>query len=192
VQDQVVVDDNERKILSDWSPAGDYLVYAALNPSNKLDLVVLPMSGDRKPISLLHTVSNESQGRIAPNGRWIAYVSDESGADEVYVQRFPSLGDKRIVSIGGGVEPMWRQDGKELFYLSPDYSIVSVPFEPSDPPLIGQPKQLFRAPINTSSTRNHYAVTPDGQRFLVNVEDQNTYLSPITVVVNWIQGLQTP
>ncbi len=192
VQDQVVVDDNERKILSDWSTAGDYLVYAALNPSNKLDLVVLPMSGDKKPVSLLHTLSNESQGRIAPNGRWIAYVSDESGADEVYVQRFPSLGDKRIVSIGGGVEPMWRQDGKELFYLSPDYSIVSVPFEPSDPPLIGQPKQLFRAPINTSSTRNHYAVAPDGQRFLVNVEDQNTYLSPITVVVNWIQGLETP
>jgi len=86
---------------------------------------------------------------------------------------------------------MWRKDGKELFYLSPDYSIVSVPFESTDPPLIGQPKPLFRAAVNTSSTRNHYAVTPDGQRFLINVEDQSSYVSPITVMVNWIQGLQT-
>jgi Tol biopolymer transport system component len=187
--DQVLVNDNERKILSDWSPAGDYLVYATLNPNTKLDLVILPMSGDRKPIPLLHTPFNESEGRISPNGRWIAYVSDESGTQEVYVQRFPSLGDKRIVSIGGGVEPMWRRDGKELFYLSPDYSIVSVPFEPSEPPRIGQPTPLFRAPVNTSSTRNHYVVSPDGQRFLINVEDQSTYLSPITVMVNWIQGL---
>ena len=189
--DEVLVNDNERKILSDWSPQGDYLVYATLNPSTKLDLVLLPMSGDKKPIPLMHTPYNESDGRIAPNGRWIAYVSDESGTEEVYVQRFPFLGDKRIVSIGGGIEPMWRKDGKELFYLSPDYSIVSVPFESTEPPLIGQPKPLFRAPVNTSSTRNHYAVTPDGQRFLINVEDQSSYVSPITVMVNWIQGLQT-
>jgi DNA-binding winged helix-turn-helix (wHTH) protein/Tol biopolymer transport system component len=187
--DQVLVNDNERKILSDWSPAGDYLVYATLNANTKLDLVILPMSGDKKPVPLLHTPFNESEGRISPNGHWIAYVSDESGTQEVYVQRFPLLGDKRIVSIGGGVEPMWRKDGKELFYLSPDYSIVSVPFDPSDTPRIGQPRPLFRAPVNTSSTRNHYVVSPDGQRFLINVEDQSTYLSPITVMVNWIQGL---
>jgi len=87
---------------------------------------------------------------------------------------------------------MWRRDGKELFYLSPDYSIVSVPFDAAEPPRVGRPRPLFRAPINTSSTRNHYAVTPDGQRFLINVEDQNSYLSPITVMVNWLQGLETP
>jgi hypothetical protein len=86
---------------------------------------------------------------------------------------------------------MWRQDGKELFYLSPDYSIVSVPFQPTEPPVIGQPKPLFRAPINTATTRNHYAVTSDGQRFLINVEDQNSYLAPVTVMVNWNEGLNT-
>jgi DNA-binding winged helix-turn-helix (wHTH) protein/Tol biopolymer transport system component len=189
--DDVLVDDDERKILSDWSAQGDYIVYATLNPATKLDLMLLPMSGGRKPVPLLHTPYNESGGRISPNGRWIAYVSDESGTDEVYVQRFPSLGDKRIVSIGGGIEPMWRKDGKELFYLSPDDSIVSVSFEPVEPPLIGQPKPLFRAPVNSSSTRNHYIVTPDGQKFLINVEDQNSYVSPITVMVNWIQGPPT-
>jgi eukaryotic-like serine/threonine-protein kinase len=192
MQDQVVVNDNERKILSDWSPAGDYLVYTTLNPSTKMDLVLLPMSGDKKPIPLLHTPFNESQGRIAPNGRWIAYVSDESGTAEVYVQRFPSLGDKRIVSIGGGVEPMWRQDGKELFYLSPDYSVISVPFEPTEPPLIGQPKPLFRPPVSTEIARNHYVVSPDGQRFLINVEDQSRSLSQISIMVNWLQGVETP
>ncbi|MGD0963213.1 MAG: winged helix-turn-helix domain-containing protein [Candidatus Acidiferrales bacterium] len=189
-QDQVLLNDEQRKILNDWSPAGDYIVYTTLNPGTKLDLVLLPMSGDKKPIPLLHTPFNESQGRISPDGRWIAYVSDESGAQEVYIQRFPSLGDKRIVSIGGGVEPTWRRDGEELFYLSPDYSIVTVPFQPTEPPGIGRPKKLFRAPINTSTTRNHYAVTPDGQRFLINVEDQSSYLSPVTVMVNWIEGLE--
>jgi eukaryotic-like serine/threonine-protein kinase len=190
-QDQVLANDSERKILNDWSPVGDYLIYTTLSPSTKLDLVMVPMSGDKKPVPLLRTPFNESQGHISPDGRWLAYVSDESGALEVYVQRFPSLGGKRIVSIGGGVEPMWRKDGKELFYISPDYSIVSVPFQPTEPPVIGRPKTLFRAPINTSTTRNHYAVTPDGQRFLINVEDQSSYLSPITVMVNWIEELET-
>jgi DNA-binding winged helix-turn-helix (wHTH) protein/Tol biopolymer transport system component len=191
VQNQVLVNDNQRKILSDWSSAGDYLVYATLDPSTKLDLVLLPMSGDKKPLPLLRTPFNESQGRIAPNGRWIAYVSDESGTLEVYVQRFPSLGDKRVVSIGGGVEPVWRSDGKELFYLSPGHSIVSVPFEPTEPPLIGRPKPLFRAPISFSGAPNHYTVDSEGRRFLITVEDPTTYLSPITVMVNWTTGLET-
>jgi DNA-binding winged helix-turn-helix (wHTH) protein/Tol biopolymer transport system component len=190
-QDEVLVNDSERKILNDWTPFGNYLLYTALSPATKMDLFLLPMSGDKKPVPLLRTPFNESQGRISPNGQWISYVSDESGIPEVYVQRFPSLGDKRIVSIGGGVEPMWRGDGKELFYLSPDYSVVSVSFAPGTPPVIGRPKPLFRAPVNTSTSRNHYAVTPDGQRFLVNVEDQSSYLSPITVIVNWTEALDT-
>jgi DNA-binding winged helix-turn-helix (wHTH) protein/Tol biopolymer transport system component len=188
--DEVLVNDNQLKTLNDWSPVENYIVYTTLTPLTKLDLMLLPMSGDRKPIPLLHTPFNELQGRIAPNGRWIAYVSDESGIQEVYVQRFPGLGDKRIVSIGGGVEPMWRGDGKELFYLSPDHSIVSVSFTPANPPVIGRPAPLFRAPVNISTTRNHYAVGRDGQKFLVNVEDQSSYLSPITVMVNWIDGLE--
>jgi Tol biopolymer transport system component len=190
-QDEVLVNDSERKILNDWTPFGNYLLYTALSPATKMDLFLLPMSGDKKPVPLLRTPFNESQGRISPNGQWISYVSDESGIPEVYVQRFPSLGDKRIVSIGGGVEPMWRRDGKELFYLSPDYSVVSVSFAPGTPPVIGRPKPLFRAPVNTSTSRNHYAVTPDGQRFLINVEDQSSYLSPITVMVNWTEALET-
>jgi DNA-binding winged helix-turn-helix (wHTH) protein/Tol biopolymer transport system component len=187
-QQETVQNDKQRKILNDWSPLGNYLLFTTQSPGTNLDLVLLPLSGDKKPVPLLHTVFNESQGRIAPNGRWIAYVSDESGTQEVYVQRFPSLGYKRIVSIGGGVEPMWRQDGEALFYLSPDHTIVSVPFHPTEPPIIGEPKSLFRAPINTATTRNHYAVTSDG-RFLINVEDQSSYLSPITVMVNWTVAL---
>jgi len=190
-QDEVLANDSERKTLNDWSPVGNYLLYTSLSPTTRLDLMLLPMSGSKKPVPLLRTPFNESQGRISPNGQWISYVSDESGTPEVYVQRFPSLGDKRIVSIGGGVEPMWRKDGKELFYLSPEYSIVSVSFAPGASPVIGRPQPLFRAPVNTSTSRNHYAVTPDGQRFLINVEDQSSYLSPITVMVNWTEALET-
>jgi Tol biopolymer transport system component len=189
-KDEILVNDSERKVVNDWSAAANCIVYTSLNPTTRLDLMLLPMSGGRKPVPLLKTPFNELQARIAPNGRWFAYVSDESGTQEVYVQRFPSLGDKRIVSIGGGTEPMWRQDGKELFYLSPNSSIVSVAFDPASPPVIGRPTALFRPPINTSTTRNHYAVTPDGQKFLINVEDQSSYLSPITVIVNWIDALE--
>lgn len=190
-QDQVLLNNNQRKILNNWSAAGNYIVYTTLNPTtNRLDLALLSMSGDKKFVPLLHASFNESQGQVNPSGRWIAYVSDESGRKEVYVQRFPLLGDKRLVSIGGGVEPIWRQDGKELFYISPDRSIVSVPFQPTETPLIGRPEPLFRTPIATSATRNHYTVTPDGQRFPVDVEDESSYLSPITVMLNWLEGLE--
>jgi hypothetical protein len=87
---------------------------------------------------------------------------------------------------------MWRKDGKELFYLSLDYSIVSVPFEPTEPPLIGRPKPLFRPPVSTEIARNRYVVTPDGQRFLINVEDQSRSSSQISIMVNWLQGVETP
>ena len=85
---------------------------------------------------------------------------------------------------------MWRQDGKELFYLSPSYSLVSVPLDPTDGLRISRPAPLFHAAVNPSSTRNHYVVTPDGQRFLVNVADEASYQSPITVMVNWVQSLE--
>jgi Tol biopolymer transport system component len=189
LREQVILQDGDRKILSDWSAAGDYLVYSTLNPVGNLDVSVIPMSGDKKPVALLRGPSNEMQARISPNGRSMAYVSDESGTLEVYVQDFPMLGHKRIVSIGGGTEPAWRQDGKELYYLSPDYSLVAVPIGSTDPLQIGQPKPLFRAPVSLASTRNHYAVTADGQRFLINVADEVSYRSPITVMVNWMQGL---
>jgi Tol biopolymer transport system component len=83
---------------------------------------VMPLDGDRKPIPLLQTKSSEERGQFSPDGRWIAYQSDESGVNEVYIRGFASTGGRRQVSAGGGLSPRWRADGKELFYISRDRS----------------------------------------------------------------------
>ena len=111
---------------SDWSSDGRFLTYFRADPQTKLDLWVVPLSGDRKPMPVLHSEFNESQGQFSPNGRWIAYVSDESGMPQVYVQSFPTLTGHWQVSPDGGTQPRWRRDGKELFYLAPDRKLMAV------------------------------------------------------------------
>jgi hypothetical protein len=140
----------------------------------------------------LQTPSNEHQAEFSPNGKWVAYTSDESGKSEVYVQSFPASGGKSLVSTDGGADPRWRRDGKELFYLSTDRKLMAVPvngettFEP------GLPKGLFqtRVPALTVYDRNLYAVTKDGQRFLINTVVDEAVSSPVTLVLNWTAGLK--
>jgi hypothetical protein len=127
------------------------------------------------------------QPRLSPDGTWIAYASDESGGWEVYVQSFPAGGAKRAISVGGGVEPHWTRGGREIVYLTPDGTIMSVEIAAGAQALeAGRPKLLFRVPLSGDITRyrNHYAVTSDGQRFLVDTADEATR-EPLTVVVNW-------
>jgi eukaryotic-like serine/threonine-protein kinase len=180
------------KIVTDWSADGRFILYENLDPKTKYDLWALPLFGDRKPMLFLQTPSNEHQAEFSPNGKWVAYTSDESGKSEVYVQSFPASGGKSLVSTDGGADPRWRQDGKELFYLSPDRKLMAVPvngettFEP------GVPKGLFqtRVPALTVYDRNLYAVTKDGQRFLINTLVDETISSPITLELNWSAGLK--
>jgi Tol biopolymer transport system component len=127
------------------------------------------------------------QPRVSPDGRWVAYTSDESGSWEVYVQSFPTGGAKRAVSVGGGVEPNWTKGGREIVYLTPDGTVTSVGVSARDKAVeAGVPKALFRVSLSGDITRyrNHYAVTSDGQRFLVDTVDENTR-EPISVLVNW-------
>src|SRR5262249_50539606 len=109
-----------------WSRDGRFLVYATDSPNSAADLWVLPLTGDRKPIPFVRTPAAENHGSFAPDGRWIAYASNDSGQYEVYVQPFPRTGARFQVSRGGGTQPQWRADGRELFYLSPDATMVSV------------------------------------------------------------------
>ena len=141
---------------------------------------ILPLSGDRKPRPLLNSPFAETDGRFSSDGRWIAYTSDETGRQEVFVQPYPPTGPKWQVSVGGGNSPRWRRDGKEIFYFRLDYSRMAVEigtahgFEP------GVPTKLFETPLSTGSD-----VTGDGQRFLINIPHGEQTAAPATVVINW-------
>jgi Tol biopolymer transport system component len=172
------------KIGGNWTDDSTYIIYTGSDPRTKLDLWTLAVA-DRKPTLFLQTPFNEMHAQVSPDGRWVAYASDESGTWEVYVQTFPVPGAKRTISVGGGAEPQWRRDGRELFYLAPDGTMMAVPVSSRDDIFdAGRPVPLFQAriPADIITFRNHYAPSRDGQRFLIDTADDN---EPINVVVNW-------
>jgi Tol biopolymer transport system component len=185
--ERVLLQDERRKVVQDWSPDGRYLIFSINQPRTGLDFWVLSLSETDSPRPLLETAGNERQARISPDGRWLAYASDESGMWEVYVQELPGLGSKRALSIGGGAGPMWAQNGRELFYLSTDKRLMSVEFGASGPRTPTRPVPLFSPPLSGDvwDARNYYVVSRDGERFLFNAVEENEDI-PITVMVNWL------
>jgi serine/threonine protein kinase len=190
-QDELVLKSGEQKYVTDWSSDGRFIAYHAGTGDTKRDIWILPLFGDRKPFPLIRTKADEAQGRFSPDGRWIAYSSDESGRTEVYVQAFPSSGGKRQVSTSGGFQPSWRGDGKELFFIGADQELMSVSINAGETPEPGLPKPLFQSHIPVVQAgvvqRPEYSVTKDGQRFLVNTPLSDT--EPFTVVLNWTAAL---
>jgi Tol biopolymer transport system component len=177
--------------LDDWSRDGRFLFYEAVELRRfHIDVGVLDMSA-RTARPLLKAEFNQLGARLSPDGRWLAYESDESGEFEIFVRSFPEAGERRQVSVGGGRQPRWRRDGKELFYVSPDRKITSVEVRPGPPLEAGKPRALFQTRILAQvEARNHYDVTSDGQRFIVNSRRPEDALLPITVVVNWRREVQ--
>jgi serine/threonine protein kinase/Tol biopolymer transport system component len=172
---------------SDWSSDGRFVLYTfgGTFPSTS-DIWALPLSGERKPFPVIETEFSEAQGTLSPDGRWIAYTSDETGQPNVHIQPFLRAGGKQRISPNGGRNPHWRGDGKELFYLDAAGTMTAVPIDLTDGSAAGLPKALF--PAGVVSTNNMYSVTKDGQRFLVN---RNAAVStPLTVIVNWPSTLQ--
>jgi hypothetical protein len=144
------------------------------------------MVGDRKPIAFANTAFVEDSPSFSPDGRWLAYSSNESGALQVYVQPFPPTGRKHLVSQNGGGQPMWRADGRELYFLAADGTINAVAVTTGTQFESGIPARLFDAPVATNfSGRRQYAVTGDGQRFLFIAPPSSAESAPITVVTNW-------
>jgi len=172
---------------SDTSGDGRLLLYTQLTQQG-YDLGVLTLTGERKASTFLSTPFNEAQARFSPNTRWVAYASDESGTFEVYVRPFPPASGQTQISIAGGTQPEWRRDGKELFYISADGKLTAVPVTTDGATFsAGTPRALFdvEVPEPNPPFPTDYAVTADGQRFLVNtVVDQPTRPA-LTVILNW-------
>jgi serine/threonine protein kinase len=173
-----------------WSRDGRFIAYVSTDPRTESDIWVLAVSGDRKPTPFLRTRFAEAFARISPDGRWMAYTSNESGIEAVYVTRFPEPGVKWPVSTNGGSFPVWRHDSRELFYRAADGKLMAVPVGPGSDFAPGAPIPLFeppRAEISTLGFGTFYDVAPDG-RFLINILVERTS-PPATVVLNWPAGI---
>ena len=172
--------------IADWSRDGRYLLYQIEREGGQ-DLEILSLGADRTRLTFVGSAANEIQGQFSPDGKWIAYTSDESGSPEVYVRRFPDTGTKWQISTHGGAQGHWRADGKELFYLALDGRLMGVDIKASSSVEAGAPHALFNTGIAGAYVDrfNQYLVMRDGQRFIVNrsAEDENS--APITVMMNW-------
>jgi Tol biopolymer transport system component len=188
--EEVLLEDKLLKFPMSWSADGKSLLYRSTGGPTNNDLFVLPLSGDRKPIPFVNTPFAEASGAFSPDGRWVAYASNESGRNEVYVAPFPGPGGKRRqVSTAGGGFPRWRRDGTEIFYVAPDRKLVAAAVNGRGASFeVGAVKPLFETRI--PGPRYEYAVTADGQRFLINTESEQAGATPITVVTNWMAGLK--
>jgi Tol biopolymer transport system component len=175
---------------TDWSADGRFLVFWRTATSS--DVWILPLSGDRKPFAIAQTPFSEVNAVMAPDGRWIAYQSNESGETQAYVQPFPATGGKYQISKTGGNRPTWRSDGRELFFISPDGHVMAATIDVSRQFEAGIPKSLFATSTGVwPDGGRQYAVSRDGKRLLVNaLQTQQSAAVPLTVVVNWLSAVQ--
>jgi len=190
-----------------WSPDGQLLAFIEINPTTGYDIWVLrlsdpsassgqvPSAGSgqvRKAQPFLRTPFTDSVPQFSPDGRWLAYVSNESGRFEIYVQPYPGTGGKRQISTEGGTEPVWNRNGRELFYRSGDRMMaVEIATQPGFD--VGKPRVLFEGQyLPTPGTLPNYDVSPDGQRFLMLKPSEQAQGAPtqINVVLNWFEELK--
>jgi serine/threonine-protein kinase len=174
-----------------WSPDGQLLAFVEVNPTTGYDIWVLRLS-DRKAQPFLRTPFNESTPRFSPDGRWLAYVSDESGRYEVYVQPYPGPGGKWQISTEGGTEPTWNPNGRELFFRNGD-KMMAVSTAAQSGFTASKPRVLFEGEyVPSPATATNYSVSPDGQRFLMLKPAEASELAPtqINVVLNWFEELK--
>jgi len=185
---KVLLDDGRANFPDDWSPDGKWILgrrWVVMKSS----VIQWAADGSAPPKVLLETMHRLDQFQFSPDGEWVAYNSDESGSWEVYVARFPSMSDPKPVSSAGGCQPIWRKDGKELFYIALDGKVMSVPLVMGATLQAATPEMLFPSNVPVECVRTQYAVGANGQKFLL-VESEQTMdpleaREPLHVVINW-------
>ncbi|MBI3110675.1 MAG: protein kinase, partial [Ignavibacteriales bacterium] len=184
--EETLVTSTKRIAPTDWSRDGRHIVYQQFNPVQS-DIWVVPRSGEKKPLPFLQTQFEEFDARFSPDGRWIAYASNETGINEVYIRPFPGPGTSAKVSAAGGASPVWQRDGSELFYIDRENKLMSAEMRIRGAGIeIGTIRALFtRTPVMSD-----YEPFPDGKRFLMNRNIEPKKTDPITIVVNWDAGLK--
>jgi Tol biopolymer transport system component len=182
------------KYPNDFSPDGQFLLYREFHSETRGDLKFLPLTGDRQPRTFIATPYDEGSGVFSPDGRWVAYTSDESGRNEIHVAAFPDASRRYRVTSGGGSHPRWSRDGRELFYVS-GRNMMSVPVEKQEADLaFGQSRTLFEKQLQTYGATafyqpSRYDVSSDG-RFLVLLRAGEEAPPPISLVFNWTELLK--
>ncbi len=191
--EEAVLHSERTKYPLDWSPDGRLVLYRGSDPTTNLELWTMPIEGDHKPGPFVRAAFGVSAGQFSPDGRWVAYESNESGKWEIHVAPFPGPGGNWKVSNAGGSEPRWRRDGTELFYLAPDGKLMAVAVKAGSTFEADVAKPLFqihpREHISAADLFS-YDVSTDGQRFLVNTDVGEATSPPLTVVLNWTEGLK--
>jgi serine/threonine protein kinase/Tol biopolymer transport system component len=194
-QDELLLASGNPKYISQWSRDGRFIVYTEFDPKTRSDIWVLPMDGGAAPkaIPFLHSEFNEHFGQLSPDSHWMAYTSDESGQPEVYVRPFPAGEGQWRISVAGGEQPRWRGDGRELFFLGGNGSMMAVAIRATagpKPTLEPEtPRRLFEAHLVTGG--QEYDVTADAKRFLLNTIGGSSASAPLlNVVLNWDAGMK--
>jgi len=192
--DELLLKTDQDKTPDSWSRDGRFLVYRSIDPKAGDNVWAMPLEGDRKPIPLLQTEFQEGYGAVSPDGRWLAYLSTESGNTELYVRPFTPAGESAGAAAGKwqvsnatalAAQPFWRGDGKELFYRAPSGALMGVDVTGGATFQAGLPHRLFDAPGSP-----FLSAPADGKRFLVGLPQQNTAPQAITIVLNWQAGLK--
>ena len=185
----ILYSSRERKVTYSWS-ADDRWITFQMRPQGAergFDIYALALNDPSRPVPIVTGPSQDLHPALSPDSKWLAYTSMESGQNEVYVQPFPGQGGRRQISSGGGRQPLWRKDGRELFYLTPTRVLMSVAVELGPPMRFSLPKKLFNARVLVQPTaRNLYLPAPDGQRFFTISPVGEGRVGTTTVVLNWL------
>ncbi len=192
-EEKLLLKSDESKSPDGWTKDGHFLLFDSFTVRTNDDLWALPFPGEAKPISLVRTPFLEARAKVSPDGRWLAYLSNESSNFEIYVRPFtPEVpagsGAKWLVSKGGGIRALWRPDGKALYYITQTAQVMAVDIDSSKGFQAGTPRRMFTAP--TASLNASWDLSPDGKRFLFAAPPSAGHTIPFTVVLNWAAGLK--